>query len=183
MYNHHANANDAFYEAMNETPGLVGEKLERVTSEVRTYFNTWVERDGYPFWSFWENVSSWWAIRHLPNIHFMHFEAMKRDMEGEIRRLAAFLDIEIDEARWPAIVEHCSFDYMKKHADKSAPLGGALWEGGASTFINKGTNGRWRDVLSAEECASYEALARDKLGEECARWLMTGEGLDIARSA
>ncbi len=100
MYNHHANANDAFYEAMNETPGLVGEKLERVTSEVRTYFNTWVERDGYPFWSFWENVSSWWAIRHLPNIHFMHFEAMKRDMEGEIRRLAAFLDIEIDEARW-----------------------------------------------------------------------------------
>ncbi|MEQ9527833.1 MAG: sulfotransferase domain-containing protein [Parvibaculaceae bacterium] len=183
MYNHHANANDAFYEAMNETPGLVGEKLERVTSEVRTYFNTWVERDGYPFWSFWENVSSWWAIRHLPNIHFMHFEAMKRDMEGEIRRLAAFLDIEIDEARWPEIVEHCSFDYMKKHADKSAPLGGALWEGGASTFINKGTNGRWRDVLSAEECASYEALARDKLGEECARWLMTGEGLDIARSA
>jgi len=183
MYNHHANANDAFYEAMNETPGLVGEKLERVTSEVRTYFNTWVERDGYPFWSFWENVSSWWAIRHLPNIHFMHFEAMKRDMEGEIRRLAAFLDIEIDEARGPAIVEHCSFDYMKKHADKSAPLGGALWEGGASTFINKGTNGRWRDVLSAEECASYEALARDKLGEECARWLMTGEGLDIARSA
>ena len=183
MYNHHANANDAFYEAMNETPGLVGEKLERVTSDVRTYFNTWVERDGYPFWSFWENVSSWWAIRHLPNIHFMHFEAMKRDMEGEIRRLAAFLDIEIDEARWPAIVEHCSFDYMKKHADKSAPLGGALWEGGASTFINKGTNGRWRDVLSAEECANYEALARDKLGEECARWLMTGEGLDIARSA
>lgn len=183
MYNHHANANDAFYEAMNETPGLVGEKLERVTSDVRTYFNTWVERDGYPFWSFWENVSSWWAIRHLPNIHFMHFEAMKRDMEGEIRRLAAFLDIEIDEARWPAIVEHCSFDYMKKHADKSAPLGGALWEGGASTFINKGTNGRWRDVLSAEECARYEALARDKLGEECAHWLMTGEGLDIARSA
>lgn len=183
MYNHHANANDAFYEAMNETPGLVGEKLERVTSDVRTYFNTWIQRDGYPFWSFWENVSSWWAIRHLPNIHFMHFEAMKRDMEGEIRRLAAFLDIEIDEARWPAIVEHCSFDYMKKHADKSAPLGGALWEGGASTFINKGTNGRWRDVLSAEECASYEALARDKLGEECARWLMTGEGLDIARSA
>lgn len=183
MYNHHANANDAFYEAMNETPGLVGEKLERVTTDVRTYFNTWIERDGYPFWSFWENVSSWWAIRHLPNIHFMHFEAMKRDMEGEIRRLAAFLDIEIDEARWPAIVEHCSFDYMKKHADKSAPLGGALWEGGASTFINKGTNGRWRDVLSAEECANYEALAREKLGEECAHWLMTGEGLDSARSA
>lgn len=183
LYNHHLNANDAFYEAMNETPGLVGEKLGRVTTDVRTYFNTWVERDGYPFWSYWENVSSWWAIRHLPNILFVHFENMKRDMPGEIRRIAAFLDIEVSEERWPAIVEHCSFDYMKAHADQSAPLGGALWEGGASTFINKGTNGRWRDVLSAAECANYEALAREKLGEECARWISTGEGLNTARAA
>jgi len=183
LYNHHLNANDAFYEAMNETPGLVGEKLERVTTDVRTYFNTWLERDGYPFWSYWENVSSWWAIRHLPNILFVHFENLKRDMPGEIRRIAAFLDIAIDEAQWPAILEHCSFDYMKKHADNSAPLGGALWEGGASTFINKGTNGRWRDVLSAEECATYEARAKEKLGEECARWAATGEGLDVVRAA
>ena len=183
MYNHHANANDAFYEALNETPGLVGEKIGRVTTDVRTYFNDWIARDGYPFWSFWENVSSWWAIRHLPNIHFMHFDTMKCDMEGEIRRLAKFLAIEVDEARWPAIVEHCTFDYMKKHADKSAPLGGLLWEGGATTFINKGTNGRWRDILSADECAHYEALAREKLGDACAHWLMTGEGLDVERAA
>ena len=183
MYNHHANANDAFYEALNETPGLVGEKIGRVTTDVRTYFNDWIARDGYPFWSFWENVSSWWAIRHLPNIHFMHFDTIKCDMEGEIRRLAKFLAIEVDEARWPAIVEHCTFDYMKKHADKSAPLGGLLWEGGATTFINKGTNGRWRDILSADECAHYEALAREKLGDACAHWLMTGEGLDVERAA
>ena len=183
MYHHHANANDAFYDALNETPGLVGEKLGRVTTDVKTYFNTWIEKDGYPFWSFWENVSGWWAIRHLPNILFVHFDNLKRDMPGEIRRIAAFLDIPIDETRWPAILEHCSFDYMKKNADKSAPLGGALWEGGASTFINKGTNGRWRDALSAEESAAYEALAREKLGDVCARWLMTGEGLDVARTA
>ena len=183
MYHHHANANDAFYDALNETPGLVGEKLGRVTTDVKTYFDTWIEKDGYPFWSFWENVSGWWAIRHLPNILFVHFENLKRDMPGEIRRIAAFLDIPIDETRWPAILEHCSFDYMKKNADKSAPLGGALWEGGASTFINKGTNGRWRDALSAEESAAYEALAREKLGDVCARWLMTGEGLDVARTA
>ncbi|MEQ8266661.1 MAG: sulfotransferase domain-containing protein [Parvibaculum sp.] len=183
MYNHHANANDAFYLALNETPGLVGEKIGRVTTDVRTYFNEWLEKDGYPFWSFWENVSSWWAIRHLPNVHFVHFDNLKRDMPGEIRRIAAFLDIPVDENRWPAILEHCSFDYMKAHADKSAPLGGALWEGGASTFINKGTNGRWRDMLSADECARYEALAREKLGDVCAHWLMTGEGFDAAAAA
>ncbi len=183
MYNHHVNANDAFYLALNETPGLVGEKIGRVTTDIRTYFNEWLERDGYPFWSFWENVASWWAIRHLPNVHFVHFDNLKRNMPNEIRRIAAFLDIPVDENRWPAILEHCSFDYMKMHADKSAPLGGALWEGGASTFINKGTNGRWRDMLSADECARYENLAREKLGDVCAHWLMTGEGFDAAATA
>lgn len=33
----------------------------------------------------------------------------------------------------------------------AAPSGGTLWEGGAGTFINKGTNGRWRDVLAAKD--------------------------------
>ena len=39
------------------------------------------------------------------------------------------------------ITEHCTFDYMKAHAELAAPLGGSLWNGGAKTFINKGTNG------------------------------------------
>ena len=54
-------------------------------------------------------------------------------------------------------------------------MGGMLLEGGADTFINKGTNGRWRDVLSPAESLAYERMAQEKLGAECARWLKTGE--------
>ena len=43
------------------------------------------------------------------------------------------------------------------------------------TFINKGTNGRWRDVLSPAESLAYERMAEEKLGADCARWLKTGE--------
>ena len=71
--------------------------------------------DGYPFWPFWEQVRSWWEIRDLPNVMLVHFADLKADLPGEIRRIADFLDIEIDEARWPAILEHCSFAYMKAH--------------------------------------------------------------------
>jgi hypothetical protein len=74
-------------------------------------------------------------------------------------RPRAFLDIAIDEATFPAIVEHCSFDYMKAHAGDVAPVNGTLWEGGAATFIHKGTNGRWRDVLTAADIAAYEHRA------------------------
>ena len=50
-----------------------------------------------------------------------------------------------------------------------------MWNGGADTFINKGTNGRWRDELPGDESAAYEAKAVAELGVDCAHWLATGE--------
>jgi aryl sulfotransferase len=183
LYNHHARANDAWYAALNDTPGRHGEPIAPPTEPVRDYFNTWLARDGYPFWSFWENIRSWWEIRHLPNVMLLHYADLKADMAGEIRRIAAFLDIEVEPGRWPAILEHCSFDYMKLNAAKSAPLGGSVWEGGAETFIHKGTNGRWRDTLSAAECARYEAVALEQLGHDCARWLAGGSRAALGEAA
>ena len=174
LYNHHANANDKWFQAINDTPGRIGPPVPRAGANIREYFLPWLEGDGTPFWPFFSSVKSWWDIRGLPNLHFVHFENLKRDLPGEIRKLAKFLDIAIDDNRFPKIVEHCSFDWMKKNATKAAPLGGAFWDGGAETFINKGTNGRWRDVLTAADNRRYEAEALAKLGPECARWLATG---------
>ena len=134
-----------------------------------------MDRDGFPFWSFWENVRSWWAIRDLPNVMMIHFTDLKRDMPGEMRKIAAFLDIEIDETRWDTIVEYCTFDWMKANATKSVPLGGAFWDAGAEVFINKGVNGRWKDTLTAEDNTRYDAMARSELGDACAQWLQTGQ--------
>lgn len=174
LYNHHSNGNELWYDLLNNTPGRVGPPIERPNPDIRSYFRTWLEKDGAPFWSFWDNIRTWYAARHLPNVRLVHFNALKADPEGEIRSIAAFLGCDIPEDRWPAILEHCSFDYMKQHADMVAPLGGAIFDGGAKSFINKGQNGRWRDVLSAEEVAAYEARAIAELGPECAGWLATG---------
>jgi len=48
--------------------------------------------------SFWENIRTWCQYRDLPR---------------ELRELAGFLDIPIDEARWLQIVESCTFDWMR----------------------------------------------------------------------
>jgi aryl sulfotransferase len=88
--------------------------------------------------------------------------------------IARFLDIDIDEARFPTIVDHCTFNYMKVHAEQMAPGGGGSWVGGAQTFINKGTNGRWRDVLTPGEVAEFDAKAVRELGADCAEWLSSG---------
>jgi aryl sulfotransferase len=104
----------------------------------------------------------------------LHFEALKQDMPGEMKRIADFLGVAVDETKWPEMLGHCSFEYMKANATPSVPLGGAFWDGGAQTFINKGVNGRWRDTLSAEESAAYQSRAVAELGEACAHWLATG---------
>lgn len=175
MYNHHSQANDLWYQALNDSPGRVGPPIERPPESIRQYFQDWMDKDGEPFWPFWDNIRSWWAVRDLPNVYFAHFANLKADMPGQIRQIAAFLDVPIDEAKWDDILLHCSFDYMKAHATPSVPAGGVFWEGGAETFIHKGVNGRWRDVLSDAECDAYEKLAVAELGPDCARWLKTGQ--------
>lgn len=173
-HNHFAHVKDEFYSALNDTPGLVGPPMPRLPADVRQFFLEWLEGDGYPLWSFWENIRTWWEARHLPNVMLLHFADLKADPERKIREVASFLEIEVAEETWPAILDHCSFDYMKRHAEHVVPLGGAPWEGGAGTFINKGTNGRWRDVLTDRDNRRYRMLAAEQLGVECAVWLERG---------
>ncbi len=177
FYNHHYYMNDIFYDGIRALRYL-GRVWERPrTNDLREYFLDWFNNEGFPLWPFWENLRTWWAIRDLPNVYLVHYQNLKDDMEGQMRKIAAFLDIPIDERRWDTMVDHCTFDYMKNHAPLSTPLEGVIFDGGAKVFINKGTNGRWRDTLTGEDVEAYEGRAIEELGPECAHWLATGEFL------
>ena len=116
--------------------------------------------------SFWVNVQSWWDQRHRPNVLLLHYAHLIADLTGEMRRLSAFLEIPVDEALLPSLVERCGLDYMREQATGSRfPPG----------FFNKGTNGRWRGVLSPEDVDLCDEVAARKLTPDCARWLKTGE--------
>ena len=91
LYNHHAMANPDMYNALNNTPGRVGPPMEPPPADIREYWHEWLARDGFPYWSLWENVRSWWAIRNLPNILMVHFDVLKNHMPEEMRRIARFL--------------------------------------------------------------------------------------------
>ena len=62
MYNHHVNANQFWYDALNKTPRLVSPEIEKPNKDIRVYWNQYYQKDGFPFWLFWENVKSWWEI-------------------------------------------------------------------------------------------------------------------------
>jgi aryl sulfotransferase len=172
LHNHHLNANQLWYDALNQTPGRVGPEIGRPPADPATYFREWLADDGAPFWPYWENIRSWWAIRDLPNVLLVHFADLKADLPGECRRVAEFLDVEPSD--WTAVLDHCSFDHMKANAPAVVPLGGAFWEGGAQTFLHKGANGRWQGALSAADIIAYEERAIAELGDDCAAWLRRG---------
>jgi len=173
LYHHHREGNALWYELLNADPDA-GPPMPPPDPDPRRYFRHWLDHDGAPFWPYFENISGWWAARELPNVKLVHFNALKSDLEGQVRTIAGFLGCELDQARLPTILEHCGFGYMKAHADLVAPLGGRIFEHGAQAFIHQGVNGRWRDVLTAQDSADYEAAARARLGQDCAHWLAGG---------
>ena len=174
LYNHHVNFKMEVIQSIDAVPERVGPPLGYAPESILQYFRDWLAKDGYLWWPYWEHIRSWWQIKDLPNVMLLHFAELKADMPAAIRRIAAFLEIAIDESSWDRILEHCSFEYMKAHAVKSVPFAGDLWEGGAKTFMHKGINGRWRDVLTPEDIEQYERLAREQLGTDCAHWLISG---------
>jgi aryl sulfotransferase len=177
---------DVFWSWYNHWSSFKPEVLARISSfypdeppipypdpDVRLAFLKWLD-DAYPNWPFWPHVQGWFDARHTPNLMLLHFANLRADPEGEIRKLAAFLDIEIAADALPRIVEQSSFDYVKSLA-ATDPKQAPFLKGGGDTFINKGTNGRWRDILTPADIARYESEAARNLTPECAHWLATGE--------
>ena len=181
LWNHYGAYNDAIYALLNDPATLKGEPLARCPSDIHALYAEWVgrslfpwEQDGYPFWSHFYHAQSFWNFRHLPNVHFVHFADMKANLEKEMRGIASFLGIDVAEPRWPATVEGATFEAMKRDADALLPELEMGMTGGAKTFVNKGTNDRWRDVLTADELAQYDRLVARTVTPDLARWLERG---------
>ena len=153
----------------------------RVPDDPAVYFRLWLstpavtgQRDGYNQLSFFHTVASYWAERRRANFLLVHFNDLKADLDGEMRRIAGFLDVVVDEVAWPSLVHAAGFAQMRAAGEALMPQTKTMFAEGAQRFFNKGTNGRWRDVLTAEDLASYEAKVRQEFTPELAVWLEGG---------
>ena len=135
--------------------------------DVRGFFAQWLAQA-----SMLAHVATYWQRRNAPNLLFVHFADLKADLAGEMRRIAQFLDITVPAAKWPAVVERCTFESMRARGDEIGHF--ALFEGGAKSFLFKGTNGRWRDALNADDLEAYAKRVAELLPADAAAWLERG---------
>jgi aryl sulfotransferase len=180
LWNHYRNNTEELIQSLNETPGRVGDPFPPCPDDIRVLWQDWISRgwfdwesDGYPYWSLLHHARTWWEYRHLPNILCVHYADLLANLEGEVRRIAGFLDIELPDHAFAEIAEACSFETAKKNADRITGDMSPLFRGGNETFFNKGTNGRWKDVLDEDDLALY-GRAMEKLPASLTRWLEHG---------
>jgi len=136
--------------------------------DIHAFFAEWLA--GGELFQF---LTTYWELRDRPNVLFVHYDDLKSDLEGQVRRIAAFAGIAIDEQQLPGILERCSFAWMKANSDRIGDLDN-LFVGGGQSFFYKGINGRWRDVLTAQELEQYEARSREMLPPDLKAWLDRG---------
>ena len=181
MWNHWHNMKPEMVSALNNAPGRKGPILPLPPESAEGAFEDWLaqssfpwEMDGYPFWSHLHHAQTWWDYRHLTNIHFVHFSDLLKDIDGEMRKISAFLNIDVNEDLWPQLLEGVSFSNMKANAEKMAPCTTqGLWKNSAD-FFHKGTNQRWKGLLTQEQSNRYEKIAAERLTPELETWLANG---------
>lgn len=181
MLNHMNNSLDAAGEILAERSTVERVALEKPPETPQELLRAWLtvgtlgeEADGWPFWSVFSHAKSFWEVRGKPNVHAFHYSDMLADLDGEMRRMSAALNIPVNEEIWPTLVEAAKFDSMKAQADQMAPdvdWGG--WKDNKA-FFNTGGSGRWRALLGEDDLAFYEEKVREKLSPELYRWIHEG---------
>ena len=179
--NHWDKLRDDFSDWVNELAAVDGvAPLPKYDGDLHRFFDSWISQgsfpwqgDGAPWWSHFHHIATWWELRDRENVLLVHYNDLLADLETEMRRVASFCDIDVPEDMWPAVAERCTFAEMRSRADALKGYD-ERFEGGARSFFYKGTNQRWRGVLTDEELSRYEKRVSEVLDPEAARWLERG---------
>ena len=120
-----------------------------------------------------QQIRTYWDARQAPNVHLFHYSDMWNDLDNEMRRVAAALDVSTDEDRWPAFVEAAQLTSMRSRASETAPdahMG--LWVSPERFFRSGGTRD-WASLLARDDIAHFEDRLRELAGDASA-WAVGG---------
>jgi len=89
-----------------------------------------------------------WSKRHHPNMHFIFYEDLKKDLGGQLEKLARFLGKEISKEQLERLKEHLIFESTEKNEavnNEASRKRGTMNEDGK--FIRK--------VINSSYCIYY----------------------------
>jgi aryl sulfotransferase len=180
-FNHYSNYTEHAYNIINETPALVGEQLVPCPEDPREAWRSWITRgwfewesEGYPWWGNMRHTQTYWEFKYLPNFLFIHYNDLLKDIQYCVRKIAKFIEIDADDDKVFQVIKESQFSAMKNTAKQEAVKHKdtpQFFNSGSDTFFFKGTNDRWKGILTKEDLELYEEAKNRVLTVECANWL------------
>jgi hypothetical protein len=147
--------------------------------ELAVWLREWVEWRGDPHESLDSlpgvafHAADAWSRRREANVVLVHYDDLRADLEGEMRRLAGCFGIVVPEERWPELVAAATFDEMRGRAQLLAPDPvGVLKDRRA--FFRRGRSGAGEEVLDPEDVARYHERMAELAPPDVVAWLEHG---------
>ncbi|CAH0701634.1 unnamed protein product [Spodoptera exigua] len=138
-------------------------KMLKPDKSFKDFWNLF-HRDLYTLTPFFEHVKEAWEKRNEPNMLFLFYEELSKDLPTSINRVADFFGKKLNEEQMSRLCDHLSIDNFKNNKSvnyEDLREVGVLAKG--ETFIRKGKSGGWRDHFDEEMTQQAEKWIEDNL--------------------
>ncbi|XP_053670280.1 luciferin sulfotransferase-like [Anopheles nili] len=116
-----------------------------------------------------QHALDFWALKDEPNVLFLTYEAMKRDLRNVLTKVCQFFQKSYSDTQLDALALHLSFDQMKKNpsTNNDQMVRGAMKmngrEGEKFEFMRKGIVGDYKNELSEEYISKLNQFIEQQL--------------------
>ena len=184
FHNHATGFAPFFFDALDQVgmaDEIIARPYPRPARDPADHFHNWLTRgavpnhqDGEPTMSFFHFERSWWDERHRSNVLLVHYLDLKSDLQGEMRRIADFLEIDVADALLPGLADAADFETMRRDGDQLMGGMSKIFQGGGARFFHQAAVRGWRDKYRDDDLALYEEKANASLPPDCRNWIAHG---------
>lgn len=173
LYNQSNNINRQRIAELTGNPDLAEPKELPPLDE---WLRRWIDSDSDrqldldSFNGVFHHLTDAWSRRGQSNVVLVHYADLLRDLEGEMLRIAAELEIGVEGCRIDELALAATFESMQANSADLAPdPAGVLKD--TTRFFRLGRSGAGADALSATDLRSYEERAARTASADLLQWL------------
>nr|WEM02050.1 sulfotransferase 1 [Vargula tsujii] len=119
-----------------------------VEIDIGMYINQFVADEAY-FSPLWAHVKEAWQKRSHPNMMFLYYEELQKDLPASIRKVSKFLNRPVTEEQVEKLTTHLHIDNMRQNPminmDEMKATGRLRPD---AMFLRKGVVGDWKNNLT-----------------------------------
>ncbi|XP_067949512.1 amine sulfotransferase-like [Watersipora subatra] len=116
-------------------------------------FLHWFIEGNVLYGSYFSHMKKWYDYVNEPNVLCIEFEELKNDLEGVVRRISKFLEVELSEVQVEAVVAENTFQTRQSNPLTSRP------------FYRKGASGGWKAEFTVEQSELMDQWIKEEMEE------------------